>query len=136
MKESAVEAKLVRGVKDIGGLAFKFVSPGNVGVPDRILIFPNGTIWFVELKADGGRLSAMQKHQIAKLEKAGVLVTVLTGPDEVTQFLQERAEEQRRARSFEKINERSEVRAEVAKDKALERDVDAGIPITVMGHEI
>ena len=136
MKESAVEAKLVRGVKDIGGLAFKFVSPGNVGVPDRILIFPNGTIWFVELKADGGRLSAMQKRQIAKLEKAGVLVTVLTGPDEVTQFLQERAEEQRRARSFEKINERSEVRAEVAKDKALERDVDAGIPITVMGHEI
>jgi len=35
VKESEIEARLVRGVKALGGVAYKFVSPGNVGVPDR-----------------------------------------------------------------------------------------------------
>ena len=90
MKESAVEAKLVAGVKALGGLAYKFVSPGNVGVPDRILVFPDGTVWFVELKADGGRLSKMQSHQLALLVNGGANATVLTGPPEVNAFLLER----------------------------------------------
>ena len=60
MKESEIEARLVRGVKALGGVAYKFVSPGNVGVPDRVVVLPGGRVIFVELKAEGGRLSPMQ----------------------------------------------------------------------------
>ena len=38
MKESYIESYLVRKVKEHGGLCYKFVSPGNPGVPDRLII--------------------------------------------------------------------------------------------------
>ena len=46
MKESEIEARLVRGVKALGGVAYKFVSPGNVGVPDRLVVLPGGRVIF------------------------------------------------------------------------------------------
>ena len=54
MLEKDIERKLIAGVKRAGGKAYKFVSPGNVGVPDRIVIWPNGVIHFVELKTSKG----------------------------------------------------------------------------------
>lgn len=89
MKESEVEKKLVRGVRLAGGSAYKFVSPGNAGVPDRIVLMPNGRIWFVELKADGGSLRPLQRAQISRLTKLGFDVRVLKGTDEVEEFLKE-----------------------------------------------
>ena len=71
MKESEIEARLVRGVKALGGVAYKFVSPGNVGVPDRVVVLPGGRVIFVELKAEGGRLSPMQRQQLARLRRLG-----------------------------------------------------------------
>ena len=53
MRESELEARLVRGVKAAGGVAYKFVSPGSVGVPDRLVVLPGGKVVFVELKAEG-----------------------------------------------------------------------------------
>ena len=41
VKESQIESYMVRKVKEHGGLCFKFVSPGNPGVPDRIVITPH-----------------------------------------------------------------------------------------------
>lgn len=34
-------------------LTFKLVSPNQSGVPDRIVIAPNGALYFVELKRPG-----------------------------------------------------------------------------------
>ena len=56
MKESYIESYLVRKVKEHGGLCYKFVSPGNPGVPDRLIITPTGKTIFVELKTEVGRL--------------------------------------------------------------------------------
>jgi hypothetical protein len=61
VKESTVEKHLVAQVKALGGMAFKFVSPSNRGVADRVVCLPNGQTWFVELKAPSGRLSELQK---------------------------------------------------------------------------
>lgn len=88
MRESAVEAKLVKGVKTIGGRAYKFISPGNNGVPDRLVVLPGGRTFFVELKTDRGVLSALQKNQIATLEMLGAQVHVLYGVGDVERFLQ------------------------------------------------
>lgn len=87
MKESEIEARLVRGVKAMGGRAYKFVSPGNIGVPDRMVVLPGGRILFAELKTDTGRLSKMQLHQIAQLRRLGAEVWEVWGENGVADFL-------------------------------------------------
>lgn len=71
MKESYIENYLVRKVKENNGLCLKFVSPGNPGVPDRIVITPDGRTIYVELKTEVGRLAKIQKWQRSELEKRG-----------------------------------------------------------------
>ena len=56
MRESDIERRLVQGVKKLDGRAYKFVSPGNIGVPDRLVGLPGGVVLFVEEKAPDGRL--------------------------------------------------------------------------------
>ena len=89
MKESTIEARLVREVKKRGGLCYKFTSPGNPGVPDRIVILPGGITVYVELKTEIGRLAKIQKWQIEELRKRGADVRVLKGMDQVMNFLEE-----------------------------------------------
>lgn len=89
MKESTIEARLVREVKKRGGLCYKFTSPGNPGVPDRIVILPGGTTIYVELKTEIGRLAKVQKWQIEELRRRGAVVRVLKGMDQVLAFLEE-----------------------------------------------
>lgn len=85
--EKRVEALLVSGVKQMGGVAYKFVSPGNSGVPDRIILMPGGKIYFVELKREDGQLTNLQKRQINRIRKMDCRVDVLRGMVEVSNFL-------------------------------------------------
>jgi len=48
MRERDIELKLRDAVKAVGGLCWKFTSPGTSGVPDRIVLMPKGRIAFVE----------------------------------------------------------------------------------------
>lgn len=88
MTEKQIERKLVEGVKRIGGIAYKFVSPGNAGVPDRIVVLPGGKVIFVELKTETGRLSEIQKRQIARLKERGCDVIELHGIKDTEEFLE------------------------------------------------
>lgn len=90
MREKDLERRLTQGVKKLGGKAYKFVSPGNAGVPDRLLVMPGGRVAFVELKAADGRLSPCQKIRIAELKRLGADVEVLRGLEDVDRFLRER----------------------------------------------
>jgi hypothetical protein len=74
MREKYVEQALVKAVRNAGGLALKFVSPGLDGVPDRILLFPCGRIAFVETKADGMKPRPLQVRRKRKLEELGFSV--------------------------------------------------------------
>lgn len=89
MKESDIEKYLVQGVKAIGGRAYKFVSPGNSGVPDRLVVLPGGRIEFVELKTEIGRLSKLQRHQIKQLNALGCATYTLYGMDDVLAYLRD-----------------------------------------------
>ena len=89
MKESTIEARLVREVRKLGGLCYKFTSPGNPGVPDRIIILPDGRTIYVELKTEIGRLAKIQQWQIGELRKRGADVRVLKGMEQVVAFLEE-----------------------------------------------
>ena len=89
MLEKEVEKFLVREVKKIGGISFKFISPGNAGVPDRIVIFPSGKVVFAELKTDKGKLTRLQEVQIKKISDLGADVRVLRGREGVKEFINE-----------------------------------------------
>lgn len=89
MKESQIERRLVEGVKRLGGMCLKFVSPGTLGVPDRIIITANGRIIFVELKTETGRLAKIQRYTIGEMQKRGADVRVVKGIDEVKELLAE-----------------------------------------------
>ena len=68
MLERDVEKALCKRVKELGGLCQKFVSPGRIGVPDRLVTLPGGVIIFVELKAKGKKPTPMQQkdHKIRR----------------------------------------------------------------------
>ena len=86
MREKDIERILVTEVRKLGGRAYKWTSPGNDGVPDRIVIFPDRAPVFVELKTDTGKLSALQKVQISRLRELGQKVYVAYGIEGVRTF--------------------------------------------------
>lgn len=88
MREKEVEQYLVKKVKEIGGKAFKFVSPGNAGVPDRMVCLPGGRIFFVELKAPGGKTTALQDLQIKKLYDLGFNVMVTDNKETIDRLIE------------------------------------------------
>ena len=88
MTEKQLEEKLVRAVKNRGGKAFKFVSPGQDGVPDRLVILPGGKIGFVEVKKPGkGKLRKIQKHQLKRIQALGCKCYVLDDPLDIQSIL-------------------------------------------------
>lgn len=94
MRESEIEKILVREVKRLGGRAYKWTSPGNDGVPDRIVIFPDKRPIFVELKTKTGKLTALQRVQINNLTALGQAVEVVRGIDGLSQFFQDHGYEE------------------------------------------
>ncbi len=89
MLEKTIERHLVDGVKRLGGLCVKFVSPGTPGVPDRIIITATGKIIFVELKTETGRLAKIQRYTIEQMMRRGADVRVIKGLDSVKELLAE-----------------------------------------------
>lgn len=81
--EKEIEQKLVTEVKKMGGICPKWVSPGLNGVPDRIVLLPDGKIAFVELKAPGKKPRALQRRRHAELRHLGFQVYVLDDPDQI-----------------------------------------------------
>ncbi|WP_199242588.1 VRR-NUC domain-containing protein [Desulfosporosinus fructosivorans] len=88
MREKEVEVHLRDRVKALGGKAYKFVSPGNSGVPDRLVCLPGGIKIFVEAKAPGKKPTALQKAEQAKLVKLGNSVFNLDSKAEVDKFIE------------------------------------------------
>ena len=86
MLESAVEDYLRKKILAEGGKSYKFTSPGNSGVPDRIVIL-RGLVVFVELKQDTGTLGKIQKAQIAQMTAQGAKVHVVYGKKGVDLFM-------------------------------------------------
>ena len=89
MREKTIESKLVKAVKNMGGLAPKFVSPGFDGVPDRIVLLPYGKIAFVELKAEGETLRPLQVRRKRQLESLGFSVYRVDAAEQIGGILDE-----------------------------------------------
>ena len=89
MREKTVETKLVAAVKAMGGLAPKLISPGYDGMPDRLVLLPNGVLAFVELKAPGKKMRPLQVRRKNQIEALGFSVYCIDRPEQIGGVLSE-----------------------------------------------
>ena len=88
-EEKKLEQKLVTAVRNIGGLALKFVSPGCDGVPDRLILIAYGKVAFVELKAKGKKPRPIQIRRINQIKNLGFLVFILDDEKDIPSIIQQ-----------------------------------------------
>ena len=89
MIENTVEGYLRKKVRAVRGKCYKFICPGHVGAPDRICIFPQGRVYFVETKAPGGKPRPTQLMFHRELAELGVTVRVIDTREKVRAFIEE-----------------------------------------------
>lgn len=83
MRERQIEQQLCQAIKRKGGICPKLVSPGYDGMPDRLVLLPQGRFAFVEVKAPGAKPRPLQTARHNRLQKLGFKVFVL---DDYTQI--------------------------------------------------
>jgi len=88
-RERDVESYLVKRLGDIGLPCVKFIPDGKVGMPDRVVLLPDGRVLWVELKTDNGKLEEIQKVQHKKLRDLGHRVVVIWNRDEADSLIEE-----------------------------------------------
>ncbi len=86
--KKGVEFDFVTAVSCAGGRSYKFVSPQNRGVSDRIVIFP-GQVWFVEIKRETTDLTPLQERFRNFITESGLNHFTVYGKPGIKQFLQE-----------------------------------------------
>ncbi len=92
MRERQIEQKLVKAVKEEGGMCPKLVSPGTDGLPDRLVLLPEAHVGFVEVKAPGQKPRPLQARRHEQLRELGFQVSVLDDPDQIPGILKEVSE--------------------------------------------
>ncbi len=83
MREKQIENKLAMEVKKAGGIALKFVSPSFDGMPDRLVLIPDGRVAFVELKAPGKTPRPLQLARHRLLRSLGFRVYVIDSVEQI-----------------------------------------------------
>jgi hypothetical protein len=82
MLEKDIEAKVCEYAKTKNVLVYKFTSPNRMAVPDRMLIRPDGHIWFVEFKREGAKPTPAQEREHHRLRQHKVSVFVIDNVEE------------------------------------------------------
>ena len=85
-KEKEIEKRLTTVVRNHGGLCLKLASPGTIGVPDRIIIYPNGVVGFAELKRPGESPRPIQQYWLEQLRKMGLPALAIDSKSEAVNF--------------------------------------------------
>lgn len=86
MLERHIEQALVKRVKELGGMAEKFVTPGRRSCPDRIITLPGGVIIFVELKNEGKHATPLQELDHERRRALGCDVRVINSMEDARAF--------------------------------------------------
>ena len=72
------ENLLKKRVESLGGIYYKFTSPGRVGVSDRIAALPKGIVFWLEIKESGDKLRSRQVRELMRLKKLDQNVYVIS----------------------------------------------------------
>lgn len=89
VKESEVESFAREEITRRNGLMLKWVSPGQRGVMDDIVIWPDAVIHFIEFKSLRGALSPTQEAFSKKLKIRGCTVFVFRSKLNVIEYVKQ-----------------------------------------------
>jgi hypothetical protein len=89
MLEKEIEKYFVWTVETAGGKTYKFKSPTQRGVSDRVACMPNGETWFIELKTKVGRLSELKKIFRNDVLERQQRYALLASTEEIDQWLKD-----------------------------------------------
>ena len=84
--EKYLERKLAERVKAIGGMCVKIHNPYYRGLPDRLVILPDGGIVWVELKTLGKKPTKLQQLAHEELRKREQVVFVFASEKKLNEF--------------------------------------------------
>ena len=87
MNEKYIERKVAEAVKVKGGMALKFVSPGRIGVPDRLILMRGGKLAFAELKSTGMKMRSIQIKRKRELEELGFKVYCIDKVEQIGEMI-------------------------------------------------
>ena len=116
-REKEIENRLVTVVKNHGGLCLKLASPGRIGVPDRIILFPNGVVGFAELKRPGAVPRPLQQYWLEQLRKLGLPALAISSKSEAVNFALMLRLESLRRRTENNIQRVEEMQRQMEKDE-------------------
>lgn len=86
--EASLEGYFRKKVRLVGGRTEK-LAPTTKGMPDRLVLLPEGRLYLVELKIDSGRLSPAQVVWHSRAAELGTEVHVVTGRAGVDAWIRE-----------------------------------------------
>lgn len=87
--EKLVERKLVELVKINNGMCIKLLCDQLIGLPDRLCLFPNHKMAFVETKTTGQKPRRIQAYMHKKLRALGFRVEVIDSVEDVINFIED-----------------------------------------------
>lgn len=87
--EKLVERKLVELVKINNGMCIKLLCDQLIGLPDRLCLFPNHKMAFVETKTTGQKPRRIQTYMHKKLRALGFRVEVIDSVEDVINFIED-----------------------------------------------
>lgn len=87
VSEKAIEAYLVRRVKEQGLLCLKYSSANTTGYPDRLLLLPDGRVVWIEIKTKGKHPNKLQLLRHDELRRHGHIVYVADSREEIEKIL-------------------------------------------------
>ncbi len=71
MTEQQIEKKICDYAEGLGCLVYKLTCPNRRGVPDRLILCPNGKSLFIEVKAPGKKPTDAQEKELKLLMNIG-----------------------------------------------------------------
>lgn len=77
MLEKDIESRVCKYARSKGMVAYKFNSAARAAVPDRLMMCPDGRMFFIEFKRSGQKPTPAQQREHALIRDHNALVFVV-----------------------------------------------------------
>ena len=88
-RENSIQSRLIHELTLKGCYVQKTVGQTRNGYPDVTCIFPNGCVWFIEVKAERGRLTPVEKHELQLIHQAKGNIMIVKGQTGMSTLFEE-----------------------------------------------
>jgi hypothetical protein len=82
LRESAIQKLIKFRLTQKSCVVYKFASPAQRGVPDLVVLVPDGRVVFMEVKQTGADATPQQHYHLARINAQGVRAGVVHSVDE------------------------------------------------------